>query len=207
MTDGPTRHALYRFYDADGQLLYVGITADPGSRWRKHAHDKPWWHDVANITIETHPTRADVLEAERAAILTEKPRHNIVHNRGTSEQPRPVPQLDRLSPIQPGDWIAAGLGDGRCPVGEVAAIDETWLSIRLKSFLWGGITNHVIAVRWSEIVRVELAYPEHAYDDDGQRTMDDEHLSWFQAGWKLVHLPDGDLVDNAAIRGRTEGRL
>jgi hypothetical protein len=25
-------HALYRFYDAAGMLLYVGITVDPGAR-------------------------------------------------------------------------------------------------------------------------------------------------------------------------------
>lgn len=44
-----TTHALYRFYDAAGALLYVGITIDPGSRWRSHAHDKPWWQQVAQI--------------------------------------------------------------------------------------------------------------------------------------------------------------
>ena len=53
-------HALYRFYATDGALLYVGITADPGTRWRAHSHDKPWWHEVANVTIEQHPgTRCD----------------------------------------------------------------------------------------------------------------------------------------------------
>lgn len=75
-------HALYRFHATDGTLLYVGITADPGARWRKHAHEKPWWHDVATITVETHPNRAAVLQAERAAIITEQPRYNVVHNRG-----------------------------------------------------------------------------------------------------------------------------
>lgn len=80
MSNGDT-HALYRFYDATGALLYVGITADPGARWRKHAHDKPWWHQVAHITLEAHPDRAAVLTAERAAIRRERPLHNIVHNR------------------------------------------------------------------------------------------------------------------------------
>lgn len=84
-------HALYRFHDATGTLLYVGITADPGARWRKHAHDKPWWTHIATITVETHPSRAEVLEAERTAILTEKPLHNIVHNRSTARvKPRPT---------------------------------------------------------------------------------------------------------------------
>lgn len=79
-------HALYRFYDATGQLLYVGITADPGSRWRSHARNKPWWHHVAHITLETHPTRAAVLDAECAAIRRERPLHNVVHNRRDEPQ-------------------------------------------------------------------------------------------------------------------------
>ena len=86
-------HALYRFYDATGTLLYVGITADPGARWRQHAHDKPWWHHVANITIETHPTRTAVFDAERAAIIAERPLHNVVHNghrRATTTPPAPL---------------------------------------------------------------------------------------------------------------------
>jgi hypothetical protein len=85
-------HALYRFYDAGGALLYVGITLDPGARWRAHRDDKPWWHQVATISLEVHPTRDAVLAAERAAIVAEKPQHNVVHNRG----PRlPIDPLER----------------------------------------------------------------------------------------------------------------
>lgn len=84
-------HALYRFHATDGTLLYVGITADPGTRWRAHAHDKPWWQHVTNITVELHPTREAVLEAERAAIIAEKPRHNVIHNRPRTRQ-APAPE-------------------------------------------------------------------------------------------------------------------
>jgi hypothetical protein len=83
-------HALYRFYATDGALLYVGITADPGTRWRAHSHDKPWWHEVANVTVEQHPDRTAVLEAERAAIVAEQPRYNVVHNRGQLTLPTPT---------------------------------------------------------------------------------------------------------------------
>ncbi|WP_224279095.1 GIY-YIG nuclease family protein [Nocardioides lacusdianchii] len=85
-------HALYRFHSADGTLLYVGITADPGTRWRAHSHDKPWWHEVANVTVEQHPDRQAVLEAERAAIIAEQPRYNVVHNRGQLPLPTPAEQ-------------------------------------------------------------------------------------------------------------------
>ncbi len=78
----PQINALYRFYDVVGQLLYVGVTADPGTRWKAHSKDKPWWIDVTRVTVEHHPSREAVLEAERSAIVAEKPLHNIVHNAG-----------------------------------------------------------------------------------------------------------------------------
>lgn len=210
-------HALYRFYDADDQLLYVGITLDPGPRWRAHRDDKPWWHEVTNVTIEVLPSRAAVLEAEKQAILAERPRYNVVHNRGTSTAPRPVPQLDRLQPFQAGDWVALGLANGRCPVGEIAAVDETWISLRLKDFWQGTITARAIAVRWDDVRRVEIAYPEDTRAADpeedlagARRVMNDQHLGDFQTAWERHHLGgskdpiDAGIADARRERNREE---
>lgn len=71
---------LYRFYDDQQRLLYVGVTMSPGDRFRSHSKDKPWWSQVATITMEQHPDRETVLHAERAAIQQEWPVHNIMHN-------------------------------------------------------------------------------------------------------------------------------
>lgn len=73
-------HALYRFYDGDGVLLYIGVTADPGVRFKQHRNDKEWWTQVATIRIEKLPTRASVLAAERIAIQEERPLWNVTHN-------------------------------------------------------------------------------------------------------------------------------
>lgn len=78
-------HALYRFFAADGALLYVGITMDPSRRWNEHRSDKPWWSDVATVSVEKFPSRADVERAERDAIVSENPRHN------RAGVPRPMP--------------------------------------------------------------------------------------------------------------------
>lgn len=78
--DGRRPHALYRFWDSSDVLLYVGITLNPGERWKQHRADKPWWSEVAKVTVENHPDRAAVLDAERDAILAEGPKYNIVHN-------------------------------------------------------------------------------------------------------------------------------
>ncbi|WP_062434940.1 GIY-YIG nuclease family protein [Herbidospora daliensis] len=69
--------SLYRLFAADGSLLYVGIGGNPGRRFEQHRSDKPWWGDVASMTIEHHPTREAALAAELQAIKTENPRHNI----------------------------------------------------------------------------------------------------------------------------------
>lgn len=71
--------ALYRFYDPDEKLLYVGITRNPPSRFRDHESQKIWWRQIARIDVEWHPNRQDALDAEREAIRTEKPLHNIIH--------------------------------------------------------------------------------------------------------------------------------
>jgi predicted GIY-YIG superfamily endonuclease len=77
--------ALYRFFDQNGNLLYVGITSNPGRRWTQHATDKPWWHEVHHVEIERHESRQAVLLAEQLAIKNERPRYNVVH-----QQPEPA---------------------------------------------------------------------------------------------------------------------
>jgi predicted GIY-YIG superfamily endonuclease len=75
-------HVLYRAYDAQGVLLYIGITMNPGNRFAQHSEDKPWWADVAEIRVEHFGSRKRVLAAERAAIQAERPRFNVIHNSG-----------------------------------------------------------------------------------------------------------------------------
>jgi hypothetical protein len=80
---------LYRFYDKDGVLLYVGITSVGPSRWSEHRRNRPWWHEVQSSKIEHFPTRQDALLAESLAIRIESPRYN---KRGTSIQESLSPQ-------------------------------------------------------------------------------------------------------------------
>lgn len=75
LDDQPT--ALYRFYDADGALLYVGITADLEKRWSGHQSNKAWWSDVTEKTVQWHDDRPSALAAELEAIRSEAPRYNV----------------------------------------------------------------------------------------------------------------------------------
>jgi predicted GIY-YIG superfamily endonuclease len=85
-------HALYRFFDVEDRLLYIGITAGLPQRLMRHADGKPWWLQVAKITVEVMPGRAEVLAAERAAIRAERPLYNIRHNNGDVLMPEEKPE-------------------------------------------------------------------------------------------------------------------
>jgi hypothetical protein len=69
--------ALYRHFDSDGVLLYVGIAVDPTNRLKQHLNVSHWRDSIVRVEIERHPTREAALAAELEAIRTEKPLHNI----------------------------------------------------------------------------------------------------------------------------------
>lgn len=68
---------LYRFYDVQGYLLYVGITNSLEGRTSNHRSTKPWWGLVATMTVERFPSRAEAEIAERVAIRDELPAFNV----------------------------------------------------------------------------------------------------------------------------------
>jgi hypothetical protein len=70
---------LYRHFDKDGNLLYVGISIDAFKRWKQHRNDSEWFDKITLVKIETFPTRDDALLAEQVAIIEERPQYNVVH--------------------------------------------------------------------------------------------------------------------------------
>lgn len=69
---------LYRLWNADHSLLYVGITDNVDARMEEHRADKPWWGEVDQVSTEELRSRRQALEAESRAIFWEQPRHNIL---------------------------------------------------------------------------------------------------------------------------------
>jgi predicted GIY-YIG superfamily endonuclease len=75
------RTALYRYFDANGDLLYIGISIDPDGRLKAHRHGHaPWVGEVARRAIEWRDSRPLALKAEEEAIRAERPRFNGKHN-------------------------------------------------------------------------------------------------------------------------------
>lgn len=70
------RTALYRYFDVDGRLLYVGVAKDPDKRDREHHCTSEWYEHAVRREIEWHDTRQDALAAERQAIRNELPLFN-----------------------------------------------------------------------------------------------------------------------------------
>lgn len=82
----PADHCLYRHFDGSGVLLYVGITSRIGERIRDHKRHSCWWLEITRIEIERFASRAELIEAEKAAIRSENPLHNVRNRERKTEQ-------------------------------------------------------------------------------------------------------------------------
>lgn len=90
LREAPT--TLYRAFDSEGVLLYVGIAVDWGRRWSQHRERSHWYGQVTRVELEQHSTRSGAREAERQAVEDEKPIHNIEH---TAADQRPFARKAR----------------------------------------------------------------------------------------------------------------
>lgn len=73
------RVALYRHFDRDGVLLYVGVSQDPKIRRQSHSRHAVWHEFASREEVTWLDDRDAALEAEREAIRTESPLFNGTH--------------------------------------------------------------------------------------------------------------------------------
>jgi excinuclease UvrABC nuclease subunit len=86
--------SLYRHFDADGGLLYVGISLRALRRLAEHAKSQ-WADQIVSVTVESFPNRAEAAKAERAAILNEAPRFNVAMKAKAHVPLKDIAPLDR----------------------------------------------------------------------------------------------------------------
>jgi hypothetical protein len=105
---GDGRVRLYRAYDSQRRLLYVGISLCALTRLANHRSQSEWFGEVSRLEIEVFPNRRTAEDAERRAIWAEGP----VYNRQglhvpTGDDRKMVPEL-RYFPVKdaadPGEW-------------------------------------------------------------------------------------------------------
>lgn len=84
MTPPPVPHYIYRCYDADGLLLYIGCTSHVANRMRQHRKDE-WakasrWLQVSmaryEVDADVHPGKKYAHLVEACAIRDEAPLFN-----------------------------------------------------------------------------------------------------------------------------------
>lgn len=96
------RTSVYRIFDEDGYLLYVGVAVEPFTRLDTHYRKKPWWHLVHHVDIEWFATRQDAMDEELRVIRTNIPVYNVQgcggrgQRRETPTRPAPVAEVERL---------------------------------------------------------------------------------------------------------------
>lgn len=71
---------LYRYFDQENQLLYIGVSLNLASRMSQHGKT-PWGYAVAKVTAQWFDCGVEALAAERIAIRTEQPKYNVRSSR------------------------------------------------------------------------------------------------------------------------------
>lgn len=75
---GAESYALYRAYDSEGTLIYVGKTWNIGQRMRAHTGESKWWDEFTTLTVERGFNNYEELgKAECLAIRNERPTYNL----------------------------------------------------------------------------------------------------------------------------------
>lgn len=69
---------LYRLFDAEGALVYIGVTRHPRSRMHQHRYERYWFVDVSSTSWTHFADGAAAYAAEVHAIRTEAPRRNVL---------------------------------------------------------------------------------------------------------------------------------
>ncbi len=75
----PPGTKLYRHFDMQGRLLYVGISLSAIQRLGQHQKESRWFDSITRVEIETFRTRDEAMVAEAKAIATEHPLYNQKH--------------------------------------------------------------------------------------------------------------------------------
>ena len=82
---------LYRFFDDDDELLYIGKSIRVWSRFVSHQQSRVFYPEAAKVTLQRgFASHDDLLIAERAAILAEQPKFNEMHKNPARWQQDPI---------------------------------------------------------------------------------------------------------------------
>lgn len=71
--------SLYRIFNEEWDLLYVGVSNSVIRRLDEHVWEQPWSEEISMIHVEHFENRREAVDAERRAILADQPKYNRAH--------------------------------------------------------------------------------------------------------------------------------
>jgi hypothetical protein len=163
-TDTCQDFVLYRFFDADGELLYIGKSVNVWSRFTSHRSGSAFYPEATKVTLQRGFKTEDRLsEAEISAIRAERPRYNKTHNtRWHAGAWNRVPLTDMpllthevVRVVEDGDVIAQGILDD---------IEETFFVCAEEGDCCeepAGYSLYIIGEEW---ITVDIAHIDGADD-------------------------------------------
>lgn len=195
MSAEPVPTFVYRFFDAHGVLLYVGISYDPSTRWHHHRLTQPWWKSVTEIRASLYPSRTNALAEEYRAIKEERPLHNVIHaDPPAASGPAQLPVSRSKRSIDPVE-LEAMLRSGTPLSPHEAAVLLGCNRASLMKYLNQGRTTTGMALRY--------------IDQEGHRWIDVGDLTALLNMSQVVHEADrcgscNQWVTGSAVRYRRE---
>jgi DNA-binding XRE family transcriptional regulator len=141
-TEAPKQTTLYRFFDAEDRLLYVGISDRPSDRMSGHRRAAAWWDEASRCVMERFDTRAEAERAEGEAIRSEDPLFNVM-GKPLPAAPEPVAKPTGPFPLTP-EMVA-----------RVATGDVTFKELRMAVGLSIEHLAHAADLTLSTVARLE----------------------------------------------------
>lgn len=129
-----SKTALYRHFDKDGELLYVGIAKSLAARTEQHSGKSEWFDEVATTETQYFDSRKEALVAETTAIRAERPKHNKLHN--------PDGNVSRIFSAIGRECLSRRLGVGLTAISNAAVRDSipaSWFIVVRNMCAEGGI--------------------------------------------------------------------
>lgn len=157
---------LYRWWDADGKLLYVGKSVSLYARIAAHRRKSEFFREAATMTLERFASPEDLSKAEITAIRAERPAYNVQHSIGPGgDTGRTITVLDGPAP------------EAESPQNGVGY----WTPAHLDSIKWGDIIRCVASDG-------DVEFQGLVDDNYGPEDDDDEFGGW------VVITDSGDVV-------------
>lgn len=151
---------LYRHFDADGNLLYVGISLSAFERFRQHKRTSSWASKAVRMEMERFPSRDEALAAEAVVIRSEKPMFNIAGTAALKFKKGPIIPSDFVWSYWDGECVtlAAEIFDAEDDPLIVSFLDDDEVTIHAESYTYVLINSKVITSLQLLIQRANTFY-------------------------------------------------